>query len=150
MQLNKKLKLGVFALASIVLSLPVVAQLTVEDGFVRGMPPGQPTTAAFFTLHNNGVEKITIVAVASDSAKVAEMHRHLHKNGMMSMQKVERLEIPAKTRFEFITGGHHLMLIGLHKALREGDNVTIEFITDSGRTVAAKLPVRSVLNEPHH
>mgnify|MGYP001953844396 CR=1 FL=1 len=150
MRLNKKLKLGIFALASVLLSVSVKAQLAVEDGFVRGMPPGQPTTAAFFTLHNDGSEKVTIVEVVSDSAKVAEIHRHLHKNGMMSMQKVERLEIPAKTRFEFSTGGHHLILIGLHKALREGDKVTVEFVTDSGRTVAATLPVRSVLNEPHH
>ncbi len=66
---------------------------------------------------------------------------------MMRMEKVNDITVPSTSSFSFKPGGHHLMLMGLHQPLREGDKVTIELSTEEGDTVSTELTVRSVLKE---
>jgi periplasmic copper chaperone A len=130
--------------------LSVQAELQFNEAYVRGLPPGQPVTAAFMTLHNTGLAPVEIVSASSDSAKTAEIHEHLHREGMMRMQKVDSAIVPAGGNLVMKPGGYHLMLMQLHKPLKEGDTVSIQFQSKSGETFSAKLPVRSVLNEHKH
>lgn len=135
----------------LLLASPAWTQLAIEDGYVRGLPPGQPVTAAFMRLVNNSEQPITIIAAASTSAERAEIHAHRHHNGMMSMQRVDDgIVVPAKGDFVLLPGKYHLMLINLHRTLAEGDWVDIELSVENGETVTARLPVRSVLNEHKH
>lgn len=128
----------------------VQAEITVADGYVRGLPPGQPTTAAFMRLINSGDSAVTIARVLTDSAETAEFHAHQHRDGLMRMTPVEHITIPAGGEFVLAPGDHHLMLIDLLKPLREGDQVTITLQSVQGEAVRAVLPVRSVLNEHRH
>ncbi|MFA7553957.1 MAG: copper chaperone PCu(A)C [Spongiibacteraceae bacterium] len=132
------------------LPLAARADVLVEEGYVRGLPPGQPTTAAFMRLVNKGDAAVTINAAKSDSAERVEFHVHKHQNGMMRMEQVNNVVIPAGGEFVLVPGGYHLMLIGLHKPLREGDDVDIELYTEKLETIQLRLPVRSVLNEHQH
>ena len=128
-------------------SLIAVAELEIKDGYVRGLPPGQPVTAAFMRLVNSGDTAIDIISASSDRVEKAEFHRHQHRNGMMSMQRVESITVPAKGEFLLSPGNFHLMLINLYQPLREGDAVAIELRSRGGDVWRAELPVRSVLNE---
>ena len=127
--------------------LTLFAELRVEEGFVRGLPPGQPTTAAFMRLVNSGAVDMTIDRVITDAAELAEFHAHRHRNGMMSMEKVDSITIPANGEFILAPGEHHLMLINLNRPLREGDKVTVRWFNGDTQLLSTELLVRSVLNE---
>lgn len=127
-----------------------VADVLVREGYVRGLPPGQPTTAAFMRLLNRGEVAVTINRVESDSSERAEFHAHRHSDGLMRMERIEQVKIPPGGEFILAPGDHHLMLINLHKALREGDEVAITLSTAQGDSYSVVLPVRSVLNEHRH
>ena len=128
-------------------SMPASAALLIEEGYVRGLPPGQQVTAAFMRLVNSGDKPVTVVAAKTGAAERAEIHAHRHHNGMMSMQQVDRIQVPANGEFLLAPGAHHLMLINLLAPLKDGDNVQLELVLDNGQSVTQQLPVRSVLKE---
>lgn len=123
------------------------AELNVAEGYVRGLPPGSTVTAAFMRLVNDSEQPVEIISSRTDSAELAEIHRHRHRDGMMSMEKVAAITIAAGEEFVFAPGGYHLMLINLYRPLREGDNVSIALERADGAIMNIVLPVRSVLNE---
>ena len=141
---------GVLAVLIVAFSTTVAAKVSVEQGYVRGLPPGQPNTAAFMRLVNQSEESIIIDRVISASAKLAEFHAHSHSDGMMRMVKQDSITIPAGGKFVLKPGGYHLMLIDLVNPLREGDEVDITLYTAEGEAISLRLPVRSVLNEHKH
>jgi hypothetical protein len=137
----------IIALACFFYAMISFAHIEVSDAYVRGLPPGQPNTAAFMAVLNDTTDDITLVGVNSTAAKGVEMHRHSHVNGVMQMRQVKTIDIESGEQFRFSPGGYHIMLIGLHKPLRHGDNVTLELIFSSGAKVMLTTIVRSVLKE---
>lgn len=126
------------------------AELLITDGYVRGLPPGQPNTAAFMRLVNRGEQALTINHAESAVAELAEFHGHQQKDDMLRMQRLDGITIAAGAEFVLQPGERHLMLMNLLRPLREGDQVAITLRTTQGETVTALLPVRSVLNEHRH
>ena len=61
--------------------------------------------------------------------------------GMMGMQPVARLEIPAGGTVELKPGGYHIMLMGLARPLKEGDEIelTLSFAKAGDVKVKAKV-----------
>jgi hypothetical protein len=144
---------------SALVSLQVVADVQVSDGYVREMPPGQQNTAAFMTLKNTADKPVMIVRAESTRAASVELHQHIHANGMMRMQAVPSVTVPAKGEFIFKSGGYHVMLLGVSPALKSGEKVNLVFVTDSGERIAADLPVKPIVaatpavdsaHEDHH
>ena len=129
------------------LAASLVQALDVDDGYVRGMPPGQSTTAAFMTLTNTGQEAVVLTGGSSPVANAVEVHEHSHVDGMMRMRQVERLELAPGESVDLRPGGYHLMFFGLKQVLAEGDEVELVLQYASGEEQALKLPVYSVLTE---
>lgn len=148
--LRNKTAVFIGGILAVLLSAMSSAELRIEDGFVRGLPPGQQTTAAFMRLVNDSDSDVTIIDASSNSAERAEIHAHTHRNGMMSMHRVVSIVVPAQSEFVLEPGEHHLMLINLHKPLSESDTVFVELVSAAGEKINATLPVRSVLNEHRH
>lgn len=146
-QLFQRFILSGFAL---LVSMSTLAEVRVIDGYVRGLPPGQPVTAAFMRLQNTGDQAIEIISVSSDSAERAEFHAHVHRNGMMGMEKVDSLVVEANSELLLVPGEYHLMLININRPLVDGDKVKIELGTSDKQQLQMVLPVRSVLNEHKH
>ncbi|CAA0097306.1 copper chaperone PCu(A)C [Zhongshania aliphaticivorans] len=132
----------------ICLAMPVVTQaLEIKSAYVRGLPPNQRNTAAFFSVENSGTEVVELQAGSSDAAARLEIHAHQHQNGMMSMQMQPSVRIEAGQRIRFVPGGYHLMLIDLKQPLIEGDSVSFSLRTVGGEELSVTAPVISVLNE---
>ena len=123
------------------------AELLVEEGYVRGLPPGQKVTAAFMTLENTGPEDLVLTSGRAAVAEKVEFHQHSHDNGMMRMRQVPELVVPAGGELALEPGGLHLMLIGLQQVLQQDDKVVIDLCAATGGCHAVELPVISVLNE---
>jgi copper(I)-binding protein len=126
--------------------------LEIREAYVREMPPGQSTSAAFMNLTNTSNRPIAIVAATSDGAGQAEIHRHRNQNGMMQMERATRVEIPAHGQLSFAPGGYHLMLINLKRSFRAGDKINITLLDEEGKFYTAAFPVVKMLgaDTPSH
>lgn len=117
-------------MAAIVLALAAqgaVAQgaLELSGAWVRALPPGQPATAAYLTVHNPGSEPVTIDAASAAGAGRVEMHDTLQEGGMSRMRQRHTVTVPAGDTLRFQPGGLHLMLLDLAAMPREGEQVNL-------------------------
>ncbi|GAA6133986.1 hypothetical protein NBRC116188_07750 [Oceaniserpentilla sp. 4NH20-0058] len=143
--------MGRFFLASMLLFvMNANAELLMHDAQVRAMPPGQPNTAAFMVLQNTGTQAITLVSASTSMAKDAQYHTHIKKaSGVMSMQQVSNIVIPAGASFVFESGAHHIMLLGLKQPLIPGDQVDLQLKDEQGKLYTYDVPVKSMMGNGH-
>ncbi len=125
-----------------VFAAPTWAQVQVYGPMVRMVPPGQPISAAFMTLHNHGIDEKILVKVHSDVAGAAEMHNHILADGMMKMRRIDTIVVPGHGRVELKPGGLHIMLIGLSRNLQLGERVTIDLEFADGERLTVNAPVQ--------
>jgi copper(I)-binding protein len=129
-------------------SIGAAAQvLQIREGYVREMPPGQSTSAAYMKLINTGARPIGIVAATSDSAGSAELHAQNQRGAMQKMTRVTRLEVPPRGQTVLTPGGQHLMLINLKRSFRAGDQIGITLLDEEGKSYSAMLPVVNFVND---
>ena len=145
MHSRRPLSLFAAALAA-ALALPAAAQIAVADAWVRGTVAGQKATGAF--MHLTSLADMTLVAAASPMAKVVEIHEMKQEGGVMKMNAVDRVALPAGKTVELKPGGFHVMLMDLAQPLKEGETVplTLTFEDKAGKrqTVAVQAPVRAL------
>jgi len=139
-------------------STPKNPQIEVQDPWVRAAAvmnmemgdemssnatshTGGTTSAAYLTLRNNGKEADWLINVHSDIAEFAELHASQTTEGVTSMEKVDRVEIPAQGTAALEPGGMHIMLIGLKQDLNPGATIrlTLEFEQSSPIEVEAEV-----------
>ena len=114
-----------------------------EPAWVRLPPPNLSVTAAYMTLGNSGDDDLTVVAAESPIAGTVELHEHLHDAaGVMRMRQVASLSLPAGGSLAMEPGGLHLMLIGLHQPLAEGEIVPVTLHLADGRSLEVAAEVR--------
>ncbi|MBE9562840.1 MAG: copper chaperone PCu(A)C [Proteobacteria bacterium] len=124
------------------------AQLTwansveISEQWVREAPPNARVLAAFMVIDNQSPESQTLVSVSCDDFERVEMHQTVEHDGMMHMNKQEKLVIESKQQLILKPGSYHLMLMGIKRPLRAGDEVelTLKFANDTELVV--KTPVR--------
>jgi len=86
------------------------------------------------------------------AALVLSFHAMTMHDGMMHMQKMERVVVPAHGGISFDPGGNHLMLTGLQRMLKAGEYLMITLETSNGESVMIHAEVRdmrSKSNETH-
>lgn len=121
--------------------------VSIEDAYVRHMPPTQSVTGAFMMLKNGSGQDAALVSAESDVSEKVELHTHIHDNGMMRMRQVERIDIPAHGETALKPGGFHIMLIGLKQPLEMGQMVSIKLNFADGSSEQVGAEVRSVMSE---
>lgn len=101
-----------FFVASILLlqSYASVAEVLVEDGYIRKPLPGRYMSAAFLTLKNNGDQDVVFASASLQGAGLVEFHTHTHVDGVMRMREIPELVVPAKGETILEPGGKHLMV----------------------------------------
>lgn len=104
-------------------------KLSIEGAWARPLPPVTPNGAAYLVVMNHGRHADWIVGGSAGIADKIELHTHVHKDGLMKMQKLEQVAVAAGESVAFQPGGMHIMLIGLNKPLVEGDmfSLTLQF-----------------------
>ncbi|MCM8750264.1 copper chaperone PCu(A)C [Thermomicrobiaceae bacterium CFH 74404] len=83
------------------------------------------TSAVYLVIRNQGQETDRLLHAESDVAETVELHRTTMDGGMMKMEPVQAIEVPAGSDVELKPGGLHIMLIGLKRDLEVGDRVTV-------------------------
>jgi hypothetical protein len=122
------------------------ADVTVEAPWIRGVVVGQSVTGAFMKIRST--EATELVRVSSSVAALASVHRTAMVDGMMSMEPVDSLSIPAHGSVELEPGGLHVMLTGLRAPLHAGQKVplALTFRAPDGReqTLTVQAEVRNL------
>ena len=119
--------------------------ITTNDAYVRAIPPGAKVSAAFLQISNGDKTDHSLVSAESNAAKVVELHTHIHKDGMMMMRKVDKIDLPAGKTVALKPGGNHIMLIGLHNQLKPGDKVDLTLVYENGSKSKITAPVKKVM-----
>ena len=125
------------------------ADVEIDGAYARASIPNVPNSAAFFVIKNNSDKDIAITSANSDIAEKNELHTHIKENKMMKMMKIEKLVVPAKSSLELKSGGDHVMLMGLKKELKAGDEINLELSFSDGDKKNIKVPVKDLASTMH-
>ncbi|MFG0324632.1 copper chaperone PCu(A)C [Pseudomonas sp. zjy_15] len=140
------IKRGLTALVLMGLALPALAQTTVSDAWVRASVPHQQSTGAFMVLTASSDSKL--VGVSSPVAKTVQVHEMTMNGDVMGMREVKAVELPAGKAVTLDPNGLHVMLMGLHNQVKEGEKVpltlTIEDAKGAKETLEVQAQVRAL------
>ncbi|MFW2830159.1 copper chaperone PCu(A)C [Sphingomonas sp. ID0503] len=126
------------------------AKVTVEDAVVR-LPiiAGRPG-AAYFTL-NGGDKADRLVAVETKAARRVELHEGGMSGGMMTMRRIDGVDVPAGGKAVFAPGGNHAMLFDISPDLKPGGKttLTLRFASGVAATAEARVTATTAVGNSH-
>ena len=96
---------------------------------------------AYMTIFNHGGGMDRLIAVESDVAKKVELHTHSMKDGVMRMRRISATEVHPGEPAVLAPGGNHVMLMGLHKSLKEGQTFTVNLVFEKAGKIAVDVAV---------
>jgi len=115
--------------------------LSIEQGEIRLPMPGRTVTVGYFTLHNASSQAASLINVSSPAFSRAELHQHSHKDGMMRMEQIDTIDVPANGSITLAPGGLHLMLFEPTTTLEPGQLVDVVLHFADEQQLALSLPV---------
>lgn len=148
---------SLFASLAIVLSLTshvaaegMADKVTVNDPYVRAVPPVVKTSAAFMQFRNDDPVERFLVSASTPAAKAVELHMHTMDEGVMRMRRIARIHLPSGQTVSLEPGGLHIMLFDLVAPLNPGDRVPMTLTFDDGSSKEITAEVRSVKRMMQH
>lgn len=142
--LCKRLSLVAGLVAISFSALAADSTLTIDDPYVRLIPPGTTTTGAFMTIRNAGDADRKLVNALSPVSDKVQLHTHMNENGVMKMREIPDIPVRAKGEVALKPGSYHIMLIDLKTELKEGELVPITLNFDDGSTTQVEATVRKL------
>ncbi len=131
-----------------------VGELTIAQPWSMELPPNAPAAAAYFVIHNSGQQPDRLVSVDTPIAATAELHEHVHANGLMKMQQVPAVDIPPGADATFAPMGYHVMMLDLKdkSSLIEGAQfpLTLHFEKSGNITVQVVVLKQAPMQGMHN
>ena len=128
--------------------------LSVNNAYIRTMPPGQTKTAGFLSVTNNSPNHCQLLGGTSSVSPRIEFHEHHHAQGMMQMRKVDSVMVAAGQTVTFSPGALHLMLFEIATTLTVGEITQMEIASDQCGAISFTAEIRSLIQKPmtgmHH
>lgn len=124
--------------------------LTVAQPWSMELPPNAPTVAAYFVISNQGTEPDRLTGVDSPVAGEAQLHEHVHKDGLMKMQQVQTVEIPPGGAVTFAPMAYHVMLLDLkdRSKLTEGQGFPLTLHFEKAGDLTVEIMVHKQAPDP--
>jgi len=117
-----------------------VADVEAHEYWARsGMTGGNG--AVYMQLHNHTSTDDALVGASSDVADAVEVHLSQMNNGVMEMIPQEKIDLPADGEIELKPGSYHIMLIGLKKDLKAGDEIAVTLHFQNHADITLTVPV---------
>ena len=120
-----------------------VDSLSFDSAWIKAADDGM--TAVFGEVKNDTDHDINLVAAIYDAADTVQLHETLEdSSGGMSMQeKKDGFTIPAGKSLSLEPGGDHIMVMGLTKPIKPGEEISLELVTADKQTI----PVTAVAKD---
>ena len=100
-------------------------------------------SAVYMVLHNPTDTTDRLLKVDCDAVQAAELHQSLIQDGVMRMQQVQEIEIPAQGEAKLEPGGLHVMLIGLHQDLVAGKKLSLTLVFENAGEMVIEAEIRA-------
>jgi len=101
-------------------------------------------SALYFFIENKSRETDTLLGAQSKIAEEVEVHESfIRDNDRMGMRPAGRIAIKPNSQLEFKPGGFHVMLLGLLKDLRIGDNIEAVLLFK----YAGKIKIKAMVSD---
>ena len=140
--------------AALIMSTSASAQEYQRDNLrithlhARATVAGQPSGAAYLDIDNTGKSTDTLIAITSPIAKSVEIHTMSMADNVMRMREVTALDIPPSTKIVMTPGdGYHLMLVGLTKKLKSGEQFPMTLRFKKAGKIKVSVVVMGAINE---
>ncbi|MCG7537656.1 copper chaperone PCu(A)C [Pseudoalteromonas sp. OOF1S-7] len=124
--------------------------LQLTRATLRDFLPAASSTAGYFTLANTSQQAVTLLKAEIEGLGRVEVHEHTHVDGMMRMQKIDKLEIAPHSQVEFKPGGYHLMAFEPTKPLKVGENRKLTLYFADGNRIYGLIEVVSLKAQMHN
>ncbi len=112
-----------------------------HTAWVRATPPGTSTSAIYLTLMNHGKNNTKLTSATATISERLELHTHSVVNGMMKMQQIPFIDLPAGGTVELKPHGNHIMVFNLAAPLVAGDTVELNLLFDNQQELLVVVPV---------
>ena len=122
----------------------------VTQAWSRAMPPTAPTGAVYFLISNPGKTADKLVGVQTPRADKAELHTHVQKGEVMSMEQIESVELAPGGEVAFKPGGNHVMLFQLTEPLVAGEHFPLTLIFEKAGEVTVEVGIHDQAPESDH
>lgn len=142
---------------------PASTGVTIREPWARTSTMVSGAGAAYMVIENTGSSADALTGGSSDVATAVEVHETYAVqpaestgmggvpspaasgdgmgSGMMGMRRIDRLDIPAGGSVELKPGGYHIMLIGLTRELKAGEDITVTLAFEKAGDVVLTIPV---------
>jgi periplasmic copper chaperone A len=108
-------------------------------------------SAVYMLLHNHSAEDDALVAVTTDVAASVELQlTAVDANDVVKMTPQESIPLPSGIEMELKPGSYHIMLIGVTKDLKVGDEiqVTLHFLHHEDIPLTVPVLEAAATNDP--
>lgn len=122
-------------------AVTITADIAIEDPWARPAPAGD-NSAAYFVIRNGAGVDDALTGAAADVADMVEVHESRVEDGIMKMEHIHALPIPAGESVTLEPGGYHVMFMGLRRDLEAGDTFQLELHFERAGTVTVDVEVR--------
>ncbi len=117
----------------------------ISASFARATPGPVKNGAVYLSIANTGSGDDRLIGAKSPAARKTELHTHEHKGGVARMRAIEGgVGLSSGQSHEFKPGGDHIMLLGLHKPLKEGEKFPVTLIFENAGEITVHVPVKGV------
>jgi copper(I)-binding protein len=117
--------------------------ITIENSWVRAVPPVSRGTAGYFDMTNTGSESVTVTAVSAAFAKHTMLHTWREDDaGVKTMVHMDAVSVGPGETVTFEPGAKHLMIMGLSDVPAEGETVELCFEFDNQPRQCAPFAVK--------
>ena len=103
------------------------AEVTVKDAWVRATSGAAKVTSGYAVLSNSGPEDDVLISIQTPAAAMAHLHASADKDGIMRMEGVKDLAVPAGKDVALAPGGYHVMVMDLENSLKTGEEIPLIF-----------------------
>ena len=115
--------------------------ITITNKWSPEAAPVARVMAAYMEIKNTSSKNSYITAISSPQFRKVEIHSMYHKDGMMRMEKQDRLELKAGKTTSLEPGGYHVMLFNPKKWYQAGSKLTLNITLANKNTFKIVIPV---------
>jgi hypothetical protein len=120
---------------------PSKAGVEVRDAWTRPAAQGG-NGAIYFIIENHSSETQDLIGVESDIAEAVEIHESKMSGDVMEMHQLESVSLDPGAEVTFEPGGLHIMLVGLKRDLKVGDEVQVILNFSNTQDIQMTVPVQ--------
>ncbi|MBT3993311.1 MAG: copper chaperone PCu(A)C [Gammaproteobacteria bacterium] len=122
-----------------------LANLSLENSWVRAAPMNSTKMSAYGLLKNNTMSSFNLIRIEASGFKNTQIHQSQINKEIMSMKELKNFTIEANSEIELTPGGKHIMLQFPMKIFKIGDSVELLLFFESSyeeKVIRVNAPIK--------